>query len=193
MVSLELKELINSDIYRYSGGIKNFTPRILWSRKEIALYYSIVLRKAHYYTLSGSKLRSLYYRYKLNKLMRKFLIQIPYPVEIGAGFCMVHFGRIVMAPAVKIGRNCNVFTGVTIGSTVRGKNAGVPTIGNEVWIGPNAVLVGNIKIGDDVLIAGNSYVNFDVPDHSIVIGNPGEIVAKDNATQGYITSKWKAE
>lgn len=40
---------------------------------------------------------------------------------------------------------------------------GVPTIGNDVWIGPNAVVVGGITIGDNVLIAANSFVNFDVP------------------------------
>ncbi|WP_138272484.1 LbetaH domain-containing protein [Parabacteroides merdae] len=48
-------------------------------------------------------------------------------------------------------------------------------LGNSVWIGPNAVIVEKINIGDNVLIAANSYVNFDVPSNSIVIGNPGRI------------------
>lgn len=59
-------------------------------------------------------------------------------------------------------------------------------IGNNVFIGINAVIVGNIHIGSDVLIAPNSYVNIDVPDHSIVIGNPAAIHANENATEGYI-------
>lgn len=62
-------------------------------------------------------------------------------------------------------------------------------IGNCVWIGPNAVIVGKIKIGNNVLIAANSYVNFDVPDNSIVIGNPGKIIHRENATEGYICQK----
>ena len=66
---------------------------------------------------------------------------------------------------------------------------GVPKIGNEVWIGPNAVIVGKVTIGDDVLIAANAYINFDVPDHSIVIGNPGKIIARESATEGYICQK----
>ena len=69
---------------------------------------------------------------------------------------------------------------------MRGKRKGVPTIGNRVCIHSNAVVVGNIKIGDDVVIAPNAFVNFDVPDHSIVIGNPGMIKHKENATEGFI-------
>ena len=44
-------------------------------------------------------------------------------------------------------------------------------------------------IEDDVLIAPNAYVNFDVPSHSIVVGNPGKIISRDNATEEYITYK----
>lgn len=43
-----------------------------------------------------------------------------------------------------------------------------------------------MKIGDDVLIAPNSFVNVDVPSHSVVLGNPCIIKSKENATEGYI-------
>lgn len=76
-----------------------------------------------------------------------------------------------------------------IGQENRGKRKGTPIIGNEVWIGANAVIVGNIKIGNDVLIAPLSYVNFDVPDHSIVVGNPAKIISKEFATKDYINNK----
>ena len=68
----------------------------------------------------------------------------------------------------------------------RGRRKGVPTIGDCVSIGINATVVGNIKIGNDVIIAPNSFVNFDVPDHSVVIGNPGIIHQKNEATEGYV-------
>ncbi len=48
------------------------------------------------------------------------------------------------------------------------------------------MIVGNVKIGDDVLIAPLTFVNFDVPPHSIVIGNPAKIIPRENATKGYI-------
>lgn len=47
-------------------------------------------------------------------------------------------------------------------------------------------VVGNVQIGNDVMIVPNSFVNFDVPDHSVVIGNPGTIHIKDNATENYV-------
>ena len=57
-----------------------------------------------------------------------------------------------------------------------------------MWVGSNAVIVGKVTIGDDVLIAPGSYVNCDVPSHSIVLGNPCRIVQRDNATVGYINN-----
>jgi maltose O-acetyltransferase len=59
-------------------------------------------------------------------------------------------------------------------------------VGNNVFVGINATVVGNIRIGNDVLIAPNSYVNTDIPDHSIVIGNPATVHFKENATEGYV-------
>ena len=70
-----------------------------------------------------------------------------------------------------------------------GGRQGTPVIGNEVWIGINAAIVGNVTIGDDILIAPNSYVNCDVPSHSIVFGNPCIIKHRENATEGYINRK----
>ena len=76
--------------------------------------------------------------------------------------------------------------GVTIGRDIRGKRKGVPIIGNRVAIRANSTVVGNIKIGDDVLIAPNTFVNFDVPSNSIVIGNPAKIIFRDNASDGHV-------
>ena len=62
-----------------------------------------------------------------------------------------------------MGKNCNVHKGVTIGRINVGNKEGVPTIGESVFFGINSTVVGNIHIGNDVLIAPNSFVNFDVP------------------------------
>lgn len=185
----QLKELIDSDFYRHYAGKK---PHFFWKKRNVALYCTMVYRKAHYYSNSKGILNTffaIYYRYKLNELSRKYLFQIPYPTQIGKGLNLVHFGRVIVAPNAIIGNNCNIFTGVTIGSTTRGKKKGVPIIGNNVWIGPNVAIVGGIKIGNNVLIAANSYVNFDVPSNSIVIGNPGKIIPSEHATDGYICQK----
>ena len=121
----ELNSLIKSDIYRHYADHKR---PILWKLHNVALYYQIIHRKAHYYSthISGisNRIKATWYRYKLNYLSRKYLIQIPYSVTFGKGLNIVHFGRIIIAPSVKIGDNCNLFTGVTIGSTVRGIRGG---------------------------------------------------------------------
>lgn len=86
----------------------------------------------------------------------------------------MYFGHaycITINPKAVLGKNINLHKGVTIGQENRGKRKGTPVIGDNVWIGVNATIVGAIKIGNDVLIAPNTYVNCDVPDHSIVFGN----------------------
>ena len=83
----------------------------------------------------------------------------------------------------------NIATGCTIGQVNRGKRKGAPIIGDGVWIGTNAVIVGAVRVGSDVLIAPNAYVNCDIPDHSVVFGNPCIIKHKDNATKEYVNNK----
>ncbi|MEO6097081.1 MAG: DapH/DapD/GlmU-related protein, partial [Fibrobacteria bacterium] len=95
-------------------------------------------------------------------------------------------GAVIINSSSLIGKNCNLSAGVTIGQTNRGDKKGSPTIGDRVWFGPNAVVVGGVTIGEDVLIAPGTFVNFDVPAHSIVIGNPGKIIPAAEATAGYI-------
>lgn len=73
-----------------------------------------------------------------------------------------------------------------LGKKIEAKEKGVPTIGDEVWIGVNATIVDKVTIGDDVLIALNAFVNCDIPSHSVVFGNLCIIRHKDNATEGYI-------
>ena len=74
---------------------------------------------------------------------------------------------------------------------IEGVRKGTPVIGDEVWIGINSTIVGNVKIGNDVLISPNSFVNCDIPDHSIVFGNPCIIKNRENATKNYINRKVK--
>lgn len=117
----------------------------------------------------------------------KYGFQIPLHTQIGKGFYIGHFGTVVINRNAIIGDNCNIAHNVTIGQTNKGSRKGVPRIGNKVWIGTGSVLVGNIQIGDNVLIAPNSYVNFDVPTNSLVLGNPGQVIQKDNTvTEGYL-------
>ena len=132
----------------------------------------------------------LFWRYLLKLQKDKRQIEIYGKCNIGPGLYIGHPYAITINPDSVIGANCNIHKGVTIGQENRGKRKGVPTIGNSVWIGVNATVVGKITIGDDVLIAPNTFVNCDVPSHSIVFGNPCIIVPRENATEGYVNNKW---
>lgn len=109
--------------------------------------------------------------------------------KIGDGLYFGHAYAITINPKTIIGKNCNIHKGVTLGQENRGGRKGTPIIGNEVWIGINSTIVGHVHIGDDVMIAPNTFINCDVPSHSIVFGNPCVIKRKENATSDYINRK----
>ena len=169
------------DLYRYYGEKgESFVRRIF---RPLELKYISLFRKAN--KCNFLPLR-LYYILRLKRLSDRTQIQIPARTSIGEGFYIGHCGRIIIHPDARLGKNINIATGVTIGQENRGERKGTPVIEDNCWIGTNAVVVGNIKIGEDVLIAPLAYVNFNVPPHSIVIGNPARIIPKENATKDYI-------
>lgn len=135
----------------------------------------------------------LVYQFLFRHYCKKNCCDISWRTQIAPGVYFGHPYCIVINSRTVIGSNVNIHKGVTIGQENRGRRKGVPTIGNEVWIGINATVVGKIKIGNDVLIAPNAFVNFDVPDHSIVLGNPARIIHRDNATEHYINDKVNVE
>lgn len=107
-------------------------------------------------------------------------------LNIPKGLIIGHAGTIVINTNAVFGGNLMLTHNVTIGRDVRGKRKGTPTFGKNVCIRCNSTIVGKINIGDDVLIAPNTFVNFDVPSHSVVVGNPGIIHHRENATEGHL-------
>lgn len=100
-------------------------------------------------------------------------IWIPPHVTIGRDFHIVHHeGSLSIHPDVVIGDRLGVMHNVTIGTNMRG---GVPTIGDDVFIGTNSTVLGPIRIGDRVRIGANCGVTTNVPSDSIVVGSPARI------------------
>lgn len=102
-------------------------------------------------------------------------IQLPFKTNIGPGLVFPHFSCIIINPKTKIGENCTVFQGVTIGSK-RGADGGSPQFGDNCVIGAGASIIGNCKIGNNVFIGANALVVKDIPDNSVVGGNPAKIL-----------------
>jgi serine O-acetyltransferase len=169
---------IRADLYR-EGGARSFGAFLrkflfspgfnycVWMRICGHLYSRPITR----YTLFIPALLALKGR------SFKYGIDIPYRTQIGSGFYIGHFGGIVVHPNVVIGNNCNISQGVTIGQTNRGALAGTPVIGDNIFIGPGAKIIGNIRIGNNVAVGANAVVTKNVPDNAVVAGVPARILS----------------
>lgn len=174
------------EYYEYEKT-EQFEPRIsfIFHREPLGRKYLRYLRRAKY---AKNYFIRKYYEKQRALLGNKHNIEIFEQTQIGKGFYLGHPGSITINPAAILGEYVCIHKGATIGVENRGENKGVPVIGDCVWIGINAMIFGNIRIGDDVLISPNCVVNCDVPSHSIVYGNPSIIKHKEHATEGYIST-----
>lgn len=164
--------MYNSDKQRNKGG--GYTLRFL--------------RVLRTFQNSNNRIVKLVCKVLLKHYREKYGLEIPPETKIGKGLYLGHAFNITINGHSVIGENCNIHKGVVIGRVNRGARKGCPTLGNKVWVGINVAIVGKVTIGDDVLIAPNSYVNVDVPSHSVVFGNPCVIKHRDNATENYINN-----
>lgn len=135
---------------------------------------------------SRGSIWSRWYMHKLIKFSERTGIMLYENMNIPKGLIVGHPGPVIINGNATFDGNLFLTHGVTIGRDIRGKRAGAPHFGKNVCIRCNSTVVGGITIGDDVLIAPNTFVNFDVPAHSIVIGNPASVHYRDNATEGHI-------
>jgi serine O-acetyltransferase len=96
---------------------------------------------------------------------------------IGGGLYIGHIGGVHINPQAVLGRNCNLTHGITIGTSAMGRQ-GAPIVGDNVYIGTGATLVGKIKIGNGAKIAANTLVITNVPEGATVMGVPGRIIMR---------------
>ena len=182
----EYKYLIFSDLYRITESIKfNKLLQFIFLGGEYK--YNFWLRTCQY-TYSNLILKYTIYpisRLVLYHFMYKFGIRIHPLMKIGSGLYIGHFGGINVSVHSVIGKNLNISPQVTIGVANRGKNKGFPIIGNDVYIGPGARIIGNVKIGNNVAVGANCVVTKDVPDNSVVVGIPGKVIST-HGSYGYV-------
>ncbi|AUC75831.1 serine acetyltransferase [Olleya sp. Bg11-27] len=163
--------------------------------------FVLLLTQQGLWALTVYRLSNTIYRSSIFKPVKKLLlgfavlhqkwieivtgISIPYSVTIGRQFYIGHFGGIIINANVVIGDNCNISQGVTIGVSGRGDTRGVPTLGNNVYIGANAVIAGPITIGDNCVIAANTLVTKSMDANAVAVGVPGVII-NHNGSKNYI-------
>lgn len=95
-------------------------------------------------------------------------------VVVGAGLRIHHYGNVFIHSKVRIGRNCTLRQGVTIGN--RHEDGGVPILGDDVEVGAYAQILGEISIGDGAKIGAMSVVLADVPEGYTAVGIPARLI-----------------
>ncbi|MBP2639403.1 MAG: transferase hexapeptide repeat containing protein [Firmicutes bacterium] len=183
MTFQQLKTLIRSDLYRYTGKV---STRLLLMNllRNPGFQYSFYLRISHYARNNRNWPLYVIAKMWMEHYSCKYGIFVS-TTNIGSGFYIGHFSGIFVGG--EIGKNCNVSQGVTIGHSNRGKNKGLPTLGDNVYVGPGAKIVGNVKIGNNVAIGANCVVTKDIPDNAVVVGIPGKVISYNGST-GYINN-----
>lgn len=160
---------------------KTIHSRMLRSGEEIWSFI-VTLRKLELYT-NTKGVFNLFLRFFYLIRFRQKSRQLGFSIPINTcekGLSLVHFGLIVINSKAKIGRNCRIHEGVTIGATNGSDEA--PIIGNNVFIGSGAKIIGGIKIADDVSIGANAVVVKDVLEPGITVGGiPAKKISNNNS------------
>lgn len=136
-------------------------------------HYEYYLNRKYRYSIFR-KIICSWYKYKMNRLRIKYGIRIA-PNTVGYGFKMAHVvGGGIIINCKSMGNNCSANIGVVVGNN--GGQEERPTIGDNVSLCTGCKVIGNVTIGNNVIVAPNSVVIKDVPDNCIVSGVPAQII-----------------
>lgn len=168
------------DIYAYRLGL----PK--WSAIFMILLYpatwSIGVYRFGNWVVTKCKIpllrQTLFIIYFILKRISEILsgIEIAYNAEIGKGLFIGHLSGIIIGHGSKIGNYSSFHSDVVIGGSGRGESHGSPTIGDCVYFGAGAKVIGRIHIGNSVMIGANAVVVNNFPDNSVLVGVPAKVV-----------------
>jgi serine O-acetyltransferase len=108
-------------------------------------------------------------------------IEIHPGAKIGPRFFIDHGIGVVIGETAEVGADVTLYHGVTLGGTSLSKGKRHPTLEDRVVVGAGAKLLGAITIGEDTRIGANAVVVQSVPPNSVVVGVPGQSVARSKA------------
>jgi serine O-acetyltransferase len=133
-------------------------------------------RLAHWLWMNGFRLLA---RFTAHLGRAATGIEIHPGATIGKGFFIDHGMGVVIGETAEIGDNVTLYHGVTLGGTSWNKGKRHPTLEDNVIVGANAAILGNIRIGQNSKVGSGSIVNKPVPPNSTVVGNPGRVVFRE--------------
>lgn len=174
---------VKADIGRYTMGNRGATKikvliLLLFTQEFHAL---LIYRFGKCVTkikipILGFFLRFIYFF--LNKIISEICagVRLDLNSDIGKGFMLGHFGGIVITG--KVGANCTVAQQVVIGYKGGFSGGGVPVLGDNVYVGAGAKIIGDVKVGNNVKIGANAVVVHDIPDNATAVGIPAVVVRR---------------
>jgi serine O-acetyltransferase len=184
--------IVRADLYRYGGppSLGFFLSRY-WTTPGFKFVFW--MRLTNHVRQKGLIWRPWYYlcRAILHRYSLKYGISIPYNTRVGPGLYIGHYGGIVLNDRAVIGCDCNLNHGVTVGVKYGGKNPGVPVIGDRAFLGPGCVIIGGIKLGNDVAVGANAVVVESVPDCGVVAGVPARLMSTRGSSEYVINTQSK--
>ena len=159
-------------------ALPSFIRSLLYRKQGTAYLWQL---REKYQRTSSRLLKWCYFR-KYQKLMDRNGASIPVTAEFAGMPTLPHgLSGIYISAGAKIGRDCVIFHQVTIGSNALpgSKGQGCPTIGDHVYSGAGAKIIGGVTVGNHVRIGANCVVTQDIPDNATVVLERPRIIVKD--------------
>jgi serine O-acetyltransferase len=150
------------DMKRYDGS--PLRHQGLWATFQYRIAHAVYERNPQ-----SAWLPLLYAWRKLVEILSG--MSLPHAARLGPGLLLGHCGPVVVNKLTTCGEGCTLMQGVTLGGRFRGETRGAPMLGDRVFVGANAVVIGPVTIGDGARIGALSYVDRDVPADGVVHGH----------------------
>lgn len=189
----DFQTLLRADLYRYDGA-RGFGAFCRHFVSESGFRYCVLLRSCHYYRQNVWLRWGIYPLIKiwLHRLSLLLGIYMAPSTEIGPGLLIGHAYGIIVNRRCRLGENCTISAHVMLGRKSREPKEGCPTLGDRVYVGPGAVIIGSILVGDDSAVGANAVVTKDRPAQAVVAGISAQIISQPGS-EGYVTWPWQPE
>lgn len=172
-------KMIQSDYERLGGKKKLSFPLLFLICRRNPLFSTVV------------NYRFRHFLYKKNAFLWTALMNFLFPgqtditihskAEIGEGLLIYHGNGIVIGASVRAGKCLTLEHQVTLGNRIMSDKEGAmesPLLGDHVFIGCGAKVLGGVKVGDHARIGANAVVLQNVPDHATAVGVPARVLPK---------------